>query len=45
MITEEIDIDTFRETVRNEISADNKFLTGWQPNPSIAGAVDPRVGK
>jgi hypothetical protein len=40
MITEEIDIDTFRETVRNEISADNKFLAGWQPNPSIDDAVD-----
>lgn len=40
MITEEIDIDTFRETVRNEIPADNKFLAGWQPNPSIDDAVD-----
>ena len=45
MITEEIDIDTFRETVRNEISAGNKFLADWQTNPSIDDAVDPRVGK
>ena len=44
MITEEIDIDTFRETVRNELSADNEFLAGWQPNSIIHDAVDSPVG-
>ena len=45
MITEEIDVETFREAARNELAPDNAFLAGWHPSSVTDDTVEPGVGK
>ena len=44
-MVERIDIETFRQITRKELTPGNEFLSGWDPNPVIDHAIKPAVGK
>ena len=44
-MVERIDIETFRQITRKELTPGNEFLSWWDPNPVIDHAIKPAVGK